>query len=910
MVNVQDKSLNVFQELTFNNQTTDSLSSIVLNDWNNAYSSKNSLLAKRFSDEFIRNFHLSKDNEKGYTTNINIFDENKLFLDWNRNDACDLVTLKLNNKIGPNQKVKLYLTYTVKLPSDEFTKYGYGKNGSFNLKNWYLAPARYENHAFIKYSNANLDDIANGLSDYEIEMTLPPNFDVVSDLLEVSKTLGKENSIYKFSGKNRLDFSLFIEPKTSFFSFKNNTVEVLTNLKETKLTEVNKAIVIDEIINFVESELGAYPHPKITVSQIDYERNPFYGLNQLPSFISPFSDEFLFELKFLKTYLNNYLKNALNLDARKDNWIFDGTQVYVMMQYIDKNHPESKMMGSLAKIKLLKSFNIINLDFNEQYSYYYILMARKNLDQPLGESKDQLIKFNEKIASKYRAGLSFKYLDNYLNHDIVTNTIKQFIALNIQQQTSRTVFENLLKENAPTNIDWFFKTIIDSRAIIDYKFTDFSKTKDSITFTIKNKTGTSVPIPVYGVKKGEIVFKEWFNSIQKDSTFTLARKGAEKIVINYKNEVPEYNLRNNWKSLKGFSPTNRPVKFVFMKDLEDPYYNQILYVPTADYNLYDGLIPGFRFHNKTILDKPFTFDVNPMYSINTSSLTGHFSTGINQNYRNSQPYNVRYQMSGSYFHYAPDAAYSKFSPSVVLSFREPNFRDNRKQAMVFKYNIVNKEASLLKNEISEKYSILSVKYFNSKTEVTNHISFNTDIQISSSFGKTSGEVQYRKLFDNNRQINLRFYAGTFIYNNDKNDLYNFGTYKPNDYLFEHDLFGRSETSGVFSQQFILAEGGFKSKLAPLLVNRWMLAANMSFNVWNWIEIYGDLGLVKNKFQKEQFLYDSGIRLNLVTDYFELYFPIYSNNGWEVSQNKYPEKIRFVVALSPKTLLNLFTRKWF
>jgi hypothetical protein len=32
-----------------------------------------------------------------------------------------------------------------------------------------------------------------------------------------------------------------------------------------------------------------------------------------------------------------------------------------------------------------------------------------------------------------------------------------------------------------------------------------------------------------------------------------------------------------------------------MKDIEDPYYNQILYVPTTlTYNLYDGLIPGMR----------------------------------------------------------------------------------------------------------------------------------------------------------------------------------------------------------------------------------------------------------------------------------------------------------------------------
>ena len=85
--------------------------------------------------------------------------------------------------------------------------------------------------------------------------------------------------------------------------------------------------------------------------------------------------------------MNNYLKNSLRLDPRKDNWIYDGIQVYTMMKYIEENYPDTKMIGSVSKFRLLKSFNLINLDFNEQYSYFYMLMARKNLDQPLGASK-------------------------------------------------------------------------------------------------------------------------------------------------------------------------------------------------------------------------------------------------------------------------------------------------------------------------------------------------------------------------------------------------------------------------------------------------------------------------------------------------------------------------------------------
>ena len=93
-------------------------------------------------------------------------------------------------------------------------------------------------------------------------------------------------------------------------------------------------------------------------------------------------------------------------------------------------------------------------------------------------------------------------------------------------------------------------------------------------------------------------------------------------------------------------------------------------------------------------------------------------------------------------------------------------------------------------------------------------------------------------------------------------------------------------------------------------NQWMTTVNASASIWNWVEVYGDAGLLKNKHESTQFVYDSGIRLNLLTDYFELYFPVYSSNGFELNDPLYSQKIRFVVTLSPGTLIGLFTRKWF
>ena len=913
-LNAEAKTLLIKQELEYNNTSNDTITSIVLNDWNNSYSSKNSALAKRFSDEFIRAFHLAKDEDRGHTNIKSIVDDSYKLINWDRTEKqVDLVNLKLNTFILPFSKQKIILTYEVKIPNARFTKYGFDTNGKLYLRNWFLSPARFENRQFVTKSNENLDDIANALSNYDIQVEVPKGLFVASDLKVKEATSTNLNyDLFQIEGSNKQDVTLIVTPDKEFTHFKNDIVDVSTNL-ESSLSEVQKALVIDKITHFIATKTGQNSVDKILVSQEDYNRQPFYGLNQLPAFLSPFSDEFMFELMFLKTYLNSYLKNALQLNPRKEPWIYDGIQVFIMMQYIDEFHPEKKMTGNLARFKLLKSYHFINLDFNQQYNYLYMLMARKNLDQPLNESKNRLIKFNEQIASKYRAGLSFKYLDSYLENDIVENSIKDFITLNKEYQTNAIDFEMILKEKSPKDINWFFETVIESRDLIDFKIKNVSKTKDQVRFKIKNKTNTNVPISVYQLKNDSVVFHKWIENIKTDTIIVLPRNDADKLALNYHNEVPEYSLRNNWRSLKGFFFNHRPLKLNFYKDLEEPFYNQIFYVPEFQYNLYDGIAVGMNFNNRSLLNKPFNLSLTPVYSSNTGKLIGNFSTSVDDYIRDdSKLYRIIYSISGEQSHYAPNAKYTKITPSVQFVFRDNDFRTNKKEFIQIKETFIDREESLLTSTPlqASQYSVFSASYTNSQSESTKAFTFKNQVQISNSFGNVTSEISYRKLFENNRQLSLRVFAGKFLYKNNNSNFFSFGLDRPTDFTFQTNLIGRSESTGLFSQQFVYAEGGFKSKLDTRYANEWMTTVNASLNIWNWIQVFGDVGLVKNSFEPAKFLYDSGIHLNLVPDYFELFLPVYSSNGFELNDKKYGEKIRFIVTISPKTLISLFTRKWF
>jgi hypothetical protein len=74
-----------------------------------------------------------------------------------------------------------------------------------NLKNTSLLPVM--KTTFIKYSNANLDDIANAVSSIDIDLKVNKDLEVTTDL-DITETVQKKMiSFINFQGKTGL-FSL------------------------------------------------------------------------------------------------------------------------------------------------------------------------------------------------------------------------------------------------------------------------------------------------------------------------------------------------------------------------------------------------------------------------------------------------------------------------------------------------------------------------------------------------------------------------------------------------------------------------------------------------------------------------------------------------------------------------------
>ena len=907
----ETNEVQIQQEFTYVNDSPNTLSELFFNDWANAYSDKTTALAKRFSEEFRKSLHLAKEEDRGITDILGVADNEYRNISWKRLSGKDIVRFDLNEPLSPGDSTRLFITYSVKLPPNRYTPYGYSTDGSYYLKDWYLTPAVYDS-TWNLYSNKNLEDLYTGITNTTINFIFPDSLYLGTNFVDLSLSSFPGKQFVTLRGTRRKSCDIILNSLRPFKKHITPFLYVVTDIQSRKYDEIRQGISIDRIIRFIHENLGDFPYEQLLVSEIDFDKNPLYGLNQLPSFIRPYNEQFQFEMKFLKTALISYMRESIFLNPREDKWVSDAIVNYLMIRFVESFYPDQKLLGKLSSNWLVRGTHLAQMDFNDQYAFLYMLMARRNLDQSLTTPNDSLIKFNQKIANTYKAGLGLAYLGEYAGQEAVDRAIRDFFENYKLRKVRAGDFERSLKKYAPRDIDWFFETYVTTSNQIDYKIRDTEKVRDSIQVTIRNKTDTEVPISLFGVRNDTVVSKYWFKGFQESQTFQIPDQGEERLVLNYDQKIPEFNQRDNWKSLGGFLSSNKKLKFQFFRDSENPYYNQVFYMPVLNFNIYDGLTPGMRLTNKTLLQRPFLFDVAPQYALREKSLVGYGTLNYRHYHGKSGFYVTNYSLRGSSFHFQTNSRYSTITPSVSFGWRPDDLIPNVRSSLLFRYVNVFRtiDPSLGDLETDPDYSVFNARYSYLSNNIINYFSWFADAQHSADFTKLALTVDYRRLMINNQQINLRFFGGVFLRNNTNSDFFSFALDRPTDYLFDFNYLGRSEDSGLASQQIIIAEGGFKSILENPFANEWLVTGNASVGIWRWIELYGDIGFLKNEGVPARFVYDSGIRLNLVTDYFELYFPLYSNNGWEIAGPNYDQRIRFVITLSPRTLIGLFTRKWF
>ena len=891
-LNSEDKTLTVSQIMKFKNTSNISLNKIVLEDWANSYVDNRTSLAKRISDEYSRSFTFATKKQRGSTQIKSITSNN--IKSWRKSEkTSDIINIYLKKELKKGESIEIEINYQVKLPDSKFTGYGFD-NSNFYLKNWLIVFSNISESEWYSQSNLNLNDQSLKKSRYEMKVSFDKNYYLFSNL-KINKTevLTDTKNVY-LSGTDINDDKIDLLIDENYRNFQNINNEIETDIfKISSLKEAEKKIT--RVNNFVKDYFNDNSDLKLLVPKKDYDSNPFYGLNQLPSFISPFSDEFLEEIVFLKSFIINYLNQKLNLNRRESHWIYKGLEIFIIDKYINDFYPKVRFIGRLSGISFLKNYEISKMNFNDLFLNYSEYVQRLNLHQADDQSSEYLTRINHDIASPYHSGVGLKYLENLIGE----NNLKDLI-LKISSIDSREDLNNLFLNYEKSDLNWFIEDYIGNRQSIDLKLRRINKKE----ILIEEKNNISIPYSIGYLKNDSIIQNIDFEEYKK---IKIPNIDFDYIVINPKISLPELNKSNNWI----YNNSNlKPLKIKFIGDLENPKFKTLFLRPEVTYNLYDGVSPGINLLNKGLKNKLFNFEIFTQYASKEDALVGSLNLKYQLNNELKDNYSTIFNLFYTSNHYKENLRYQVFSPSVRINFRDnKNLRSKVKKSISLSLFNVNKDYDIQNNNLLDKYSIYNLGYYYSDIGIIKYLKSSINTEFSDNFGKINFVFDYRRLFKSNRQFQARFYLGKFFWNNDEFDNFNYNLGRSGGYLFLDNYLGRSESTGLLSQQFIMAGGGFKSFFEDPTTNNFMLSTNLNIGIWKWVEGYLDLGMLKDSKEDSRYFYGTGLRLNLLPDFFELYLPISSSNGFELNDFRYRNKIRFIVSYNLESLGNLFSRRW-
>ena len=905
------KTLEINQDIVYHNHSDKALNSIKLLNWIAAYNKRGTSLVYRKLEDRNNSLHFAKQEELGKVLELNIkTKENQPIVLPDTSE--ENLFLNLNEALPTGKSIKFQLQYKLQLPDKKFTGYGTSEQ-DIALKYFFIVPDHFDPENIFGRDYHDIEESVNFNTYWSVDFDTPSNSFIQSNLQQIQPN----------SFKGYLDSDPeFIISKNNFPTIKVNTDDIKTEIKFgyniSKQEIQNLEFYLPLQLRFIKDKIGFVPK-QLFISEKFRAKEDFFGNNDIKFWkfrFKLFSDAENIDLDYFGIISKKILDESIITDKQENHWFKNGLKSHLEIQYLKKFYGDAKLLGNLPEtsllgIKPLKLFHASRVKLLDRYGLAYQYIMSQNLDQKIDEPFSVLSNFNDMAISSFETGSLFSYSADKMGEEKFNSLLKNYIAENTDKQAYPEDFlDQLAKEEPSTS---YLKGFLKQKNRVNFKLKNFRVNNELLDIKIAKNTDEAIPVKLETQTRSGDRTSYWIETEENEKlkTVSLPSQDIYKITLNNDYIFPEANYRDNFLYTKGLFSNAKKIKFKLIKDIPNPEFNEIYLNPRIRFtNTYDKFLIGVNFKNQSLFDQKFLYSLTPSFSTGTGKMTGSGSVSYSFLPAESVIQRLTFGVSGSYFHYDYDLAYQKNSLYSNINFRKnPRSTVSRGLGISYTYFERDLNAKMIANRDYDKYNLWTVGYGYTDNQMIHEKSFSLSTQGMEDYNKITAEGFYRWEFAPRQKLSLRLFAGYFVRNETRNNTFNYGISRVSDYSFSYNLLGQSASSGILSQQFILADGGFKSFI-PGTVNQWITSFNVDSSVWKIFHVYADAGVYKNKNNPTQFIWDSGLKVRLIPDFLEIYLPVQSSLGFEPGFKDYGKRIRYTLVLNLSTIINAARRGWY
>ncbi len=841
-------------------------------------------------------------------------------------EKCEFVALPLSAAIASGDSVKVTFDFEIKLGSSEFNGVGYDGQ-MYRIIDWLPNFPTQDSTGFKLYPITFQRDIFPANNQYKVDFSLPADMIVASNAsLTTSSELArldslKELSFKKPSPKSGLKTLNYTHTGTNLQFFASRDLFVFPMKNGGSFYVLNQDLYFPSVVDITNSEIDAFLRKQIgenTEERFDLilipEKNGEYQSDNLLTIETP-KDLFKFSSELCHARAEMIFRYKMLPNGFKDPWIARGIPYFYKYHFINESFPDKKWLP-LSNSLLGIIFALDQFDYSYQNQFLYLYLARQNLDQPMSAPVDSLSRLNYEAIAQAKVYMALSHLREFVTPYNFSRSMRRFYLNHKGGATANNLKSSFhYYSNKPVN--WFFEDWVPTTGTYDYRLLKTEYCPTISTATVTNTGTLTLPYSLTGIKDGKPVLTQWYDGHTGKKSVQMYHADYDEVILNYPGRVPEYSQRNNTYYNRALFPRMEPLSLPFYYSFEDPKHSQLYWTPTINFNAYDKVLIGASLDNSSLVQKSFEYIIGPEYSTGTGKLTGYSSFIYNILPRKSNLFHqIRVGVFGRYYHYNEDLTYLRLSPAINFYFKKPYPTSSILQNLRFRVVNLDRE---LPNNFSEpanqvgnsSFSVFNATYKYEETNIFNPYTIQGDFYWGDQFSRLGIEGDFRWMLPNKKWLIWRNYAGYFFTNKFAangitNNYYSLGLSGTRDFLFDYQFFGRSDSSGIWSQQTFVTEGGFKSQTNAYSDN-WMISTNVVVPIWSVFGVFADAGLVDNT---DKLYYDFGVRIALVTDFLEIYFPLMNQDQNFLNTPAYYKSIRFVLDIDQSNIINRLRRGYY
>lgn len=805
---------------------------------------------------------------------------------------------------SPDTIRQLRLKYTAILPEWKYanqgqTEYFAGMNRPFirwkvdSLSNWLSEPANFYgyDHPQEVLTSLNVNNPGN------FGVLTPGQFGLRKSNIHRSTTLHNAPSV--FSKPQWYEYRMASESDSVAWIY------------DSALPALDFNAVILRLKRYVARELGTQWPNELNIALAEDWGN-LRSTQEGILFVEWSDNPVELELNILESLIENIFGYQLKTNAYEHPWMVEGMSHYHHYRYQEEHFPEARLLGPYSSSMAARFLDLEDLKPTYFHRWLYLFMARQGLDQPLSDSALALAPFNREAVMRGKAGLALGTLRGYAGERAFLRGVHRWL-----ESGDEISPENLQKHiQFFSNVDlaWFTGDLYRTTKVADYHLLDVDQCSYLVLARIENHGGLSIPYSTIGYnREGEPVFEEWHEGHTDERDIQLYTEEYSKVEIDPGYTTPDLDGQNQMRKPTGLFQAWEPIRFQFYSGLDQNDKTQIYWLPSLKFNAYDGVLAGLTFYNRTLLPKRWEYRIGPEYSTRTGQLTGSASLRYYRPLSSGYFHAIESGVYTRYFHYDEGLSYFRYSPGVNLHVRKSHPRSHIQQTFKFRGVGVNRELRPEDRDIpnvitNARYFLVDGKYIRENQHILHPSRLEADVQWSNTFTKLSVSFRQRFMLPNKQWLGIRVFAGTFLNNAQPADqpFFSFGASGTQDYLFDYSFIGRSDSTGIWSQQFFVSDGGFKSQTHSFS-STWMTTASLNVPVWKGLGVFGDVGY--NGYT-EQLMWDYGIRLAIVPDFLEVYFPFQNHLSTPLLEPNYFSSIRFILNINQTDIIQRLRRGWY